>query len=234
MLEPAHPDREEGPEVVLLDADGVAQEDPPRSPSRGLLVAGIAGIVAGACITAAGFLLGGGDPEPLPVAWDTFPDEVLGLEREDLKPRAMGRQLEDRFDAYFEQQLANHRFAYGGDGAEVGYVDSNGAMAVRLSIVNGFLAPPLPWLPDAAQVPGDLGQRQVTVGDVRCAVETYYVSNGDSSEMQEVEAPNCVLNDEHSGIGLRLQGPIGSWEDPLHTPEDFAEALVAIHAALVR
>ncbi|TRY19469.1 hypothetical protein FOJ82_00730 [Tessaracoccus rhinocerotis] len=226
-------DHQDEPVVVLLGDDAATGAATSRPPSHRLLMAGIIGTVLGAGITAAGFLAGTGTPEPIAVTWDTFPEEVLGLAREDIGPARMGTQLRDRYDEYLRRQLELHRFAHGGDGAEVAYGGPNGEATVRLTIVNGSLAPPVPWLTVGADGLHDQGQRTVVIGEVRCTVEVYYFSSADAQDTVRAESPNCVLNDEARGLGLRLRGTLGSYWGEGHDAGEFAEELVALHSWLV-
>lgn len=79
-------------------------------------------------------------PSPTPITVDSFPREILGMEREDIALRDGGyKPVTDRLDAHFRAQLEGYRFAYGGEGAQFRYGEF-----MTLTIVNGQLAPDVP------------------------------------------------------------------------------------------
>lgn len=232
-MSPAPPaDPVDEPVVVLLDADGATQTDPePQQPrSRGLLLAGIVGAVVGAAITAAGFMAGVGDPQPIALSYETFPEHVFGLDREDLTSSHGMTAVHEEYVERFAQQLVAHQFVYGGEGAAVYYVGPSGLAELELTIVNAHLPPDLPYYPELPSGAPDPPEA-VEVGDVRCTFNVWYSGNQDGEYILR-QVPNCVLNDEDRNLSLRMRVAHIGDETPYQAAQ-FVTELEVIHDSLV-
>ena len=206
--------------------------DAPGWKSRAgvLLGVGFAGIVAGGLVV--GFLSTKyhAAPEPLGITVKTFPDYVLGLEREDVSVRRSGDAAAVlELDAAFERRLEQYRFSYGGDGAGMDYGQS-----LILTIVNGRQTLPLPTGDDV--VAGGPTLVSLETDAVSC-VFTPEVGLYDSAVL---DAPpdltadgrtECVLHDSKRNLSLRLESRVPGGAN--QTSEDFARTLEQVHGKLI-
>ena len=228
-------DHERGkPRVASVRAPGTIRV---RSVIAATVVALLAGIVIGALTI--------DRPIPgTPITLESFPREVLGLQREDVAFRdGNAEAVIERLDSQFEAQLAGYRFAYGGEGARFRYGD-----ITSLTIVNGELAPQVPVPEDTDWGPSvviSLNSR-----DTRCVSETVIIRTGamgaetgrpleavtEYSEVRMSEETyiwtDCVLFDEQRNLSLRLEGQTPG-DDSLEAANEFRDELERIHANLI-
>lgn len=228
-------DREQGKSrVAPARAPGTIRV---RSVIAATLVALLAGIVIGALTI----------DRPIPstsITLESFPREVLGLEREDVAFRdGNAEAVIERLDLQFEAQLAAYRFAYGGEGARFGYGD-----VTSLTIVNGKMAPQVPVTEDT-----DWGPSVVISLDsknTRCVSETVIVHSKvldaetgtpleAATEYSEVRRSkesymwtDCVLLDAQRNLSLRLEGQVPG-DDRMEAANQFRDELERIHANLI-
>ncbi len=228
-------DREQGKSrVAPARAPGTIRV---RSVITATLVALLAGIVIGALTI--------DRPIPnTPITLESFPREMLGLEREDVAFRdGNAEAVIERLDSQFEAQLAAYRFAYGGEGARFGYGDNTSLM-----IVNGKLAPQVPVTEDTDWGPSVV----ITLNskNTRCVSETVIVHSRvlgaemgtqlePDTEYSEVRRSrerymwtDCVLLDEQRNLSLRLEGQ-SPGDDRMEAANQFRDELERIHANLI-
>lgn len=227
-------------EPVVEFLDDVTDPGPPTGPPLrrrpgGLLAAGIVGAVLGIAVTAAGFLAGEPEPSPLELTYDSFPEELFGLKREDLQAHDGMAEIQARYQAQFEADLEAHRFAYGGDGAAVHYVGPNGDPGLELTVVNGLMPAALPNFKEWVQWPTEHMVDPVTIDGVRCTIGIW-IFGEQGMEDVAVEVPTCVLTDESRNLSLRIVGQARNPrpEDFAFTVQDAADELLALHGRLIR
>ena len=204
------------------------------------VVVGMAGLLVG--LTAGALFVPKFDGEPVAITLDTFPSDVFGRQRDDLPWRdTRSEVVDERLNALFQEQLAAHRFAYGGDGAEFSYGEK-----YWLTVVNGRLPTTLPMSDEE-----DMGPRWVPVsetGSTRCVAEIPFeeesdpglsdVLNDDSQDVFDyLESPprrtltECVFYDDGRNLALRLRASV-RLEDLARTVEEFQQELDRLHAEL--
>lgn len=225
------------PVVVLLDAEDVSE--PSQQPSRrssGPVIAGVIGAVAGACITAAGFLIGTHTPIHLELSPDTFPEQLFGMIRADVPNGYGSEEVQQQYGDYFGQQIDDHRFAYGGEGAAFDYLHPNGLAGATLTIVNGDLSPGLPsGLSNPAQNAPPV-RKSLAFDGVKCTAEVYAGASFGDGEVHDFEVPTCVLTDEVNQISLRIQILLQAndfQEISSYSAEQIASELLDIHSSLI-
>lgn len=215
---------------------------------RSGLVLGVAGLFVGLAV--GGIFIPNLSPAPLEITLDIFPTEISGQQRDDIEWRtANSKPVVERLDAQFNDQLAGHRFAYGGAGAEFTYGES-----FTLTIVNGRPAPEVPRGDDSElSTPTVIS---LNSGDASCVSTEEYLMAQIIDEMKLPRDPEvvvidaetgtqidpeegmktiwteCVLFDGERNLGLRMTGS-GEGEDMLSMAERFRDELVTIHAGLI-
>lgn len=208
-----------------------------RSVIAATLVALLAGIMIGA--------LSIDRPIPnTPITLDSFPQEVLGLEREDIEFRdGNAEAVIEPLDSQFEAQLSGYRFAYGGEGARFRYGD-----VTSLSIVNGKLAPPVPISEDTGWGPSvavSLNSRNTKCVSETVIIRTWIIESEtgtpleagtEYSEERTLGEPDmrtdCVLFDGQRNLSLRLEGQVPG-DDMMEAANQFRDELERIHANLI-
>ncbi len=216
----------------------IMQQGSGRSGRLGTaLLAAVLGALLGG-IVVAGVLRTETAPEPIPITLETFPDELLGADRNDLELRDAGfGPTVERMDAEFEEQLAAFRFAHGGDGATLGY-----GWLISLTIVDGIIAPSLPR---EGEVNG-AGRAQETrrlvslkSSTTSCIFEPRPVFNlargmDDVGDFQGDGRTECVLVDRERNLSLRLvQNKWARDSDAFETATLFRDELERLHAQLI-
>lgn len=230
-------DREQGKSrVAPARAPGTIRV---RSVIAATLVALLAGIVIGALTI--------DRPIPsIPITLESFPREVLGLEREDVAFRdGNAEAVIERLDSQFEAQLAGYRFAYGGEGAHFRYGDDT-----SLTIVNGELAPQVPVTEDTES--GSSAVISLNSRNTRCVSETVIIRTRTRVINAETGSPletatdysegrrstesyvwtDCVVLDERRNMSLRLKGQVPG-DDMITAANQFRDELERIHADLI-
>ncbi len=197
--------------------------------------------------TVIGALLGGGviallmQPEPdapsVPISLDTFPQQFMGSERNDLALRDAGfGPTVERLDKEFEDQLAAFQFAYGGRGATFGY-----GPRYALTIVDGILTPRVPRegeLDLAGRVRETRRIISLRTSQVSCTFEPQPVLDPDRGmeefgEFSDIGHTDCVLADRDRNLSLRLaHSPTTRGADSIETASTFSSALTNLHAQL--
>lgn len=198
---------DEGPEDPVPVLVGETAE-PAEVPTRGRTTVALAaalGILVGVAGTVFALNAGNGSMGPVEITPETFPREVLSLLRDDLRARDLNdTEAIERLDSNFAQQLENHRFAYGGDGATMYY--SVGGSGVEYTIVNGVIPPAIPSH-------GVLGAGELPVmvsfesDDVVCTVEQAELTLDAATGAADPSGPglsSCVLTDATRNLSLRL------------------------------
>ena len=179
-----------------------------------------------------------------PITLDSFPRELLGLEREDVAFRdGTADAVIERLDSQFAAQLAGYRFAYGGEGARFRYGD-----VTSLTIVNGKLAPQVPVSEDTDRGPSLVVS--LNSKNTRCVTETVIIHSrvlgaetgtpleavNEYSEVRRSEErymwTDCVLLDDQRNISLRLEGQVPG-DDRTEVSGQFRDELERIHANLI-
>ncbi len=173
-----------------------------------VLVAGLMGLLIGAL--GAGWLSGllVDESEPIPITLGAFPESIANLARPDLALAGAEDSVDvEQFQADFEAQREEYRFAYGGDGAAVDYGQ------FLLTIVNG--SQPLPLPSDAARPPDSASPILISLdsGTVSCVCQPE-LGLYDSAVLQmpaDLSAKGwtqCVLNDGERRVSLKLDSRV--------------------------
>lgn len=229
---------EQTPTTELTETMEAGPAGPRRnSPIATGVVFALLGALMGAGIV--GFVTRTGpEPQPVPITVDTFPREVLGVERNDLELRRAGfGPTIARLDAEFEAQLAAFRFSYEGDGATFGY-----GWLIDLTVVNGILASEVPRegeldMGGKARQPRRLVSLQT--GTTSCTFEprpSFSPSSGvdDLGDFSSFGRTQCVLRDRERNLSLRLNH--NGWarnSNAFETAREFRDELERLHAQLL-
>lgn len=228
-------------EVVFHDASTFEPVHGTTRPERfRFLMALAVGVIAGA--VAGGFWVAVAlrpppAPQPVPISLDTFPEELLGEKRNDISLRDGGfGPTVERLDAEFAEQLEDHRFAHGGDGATFGY-----GRLLELTVVNGLLSPALPR-GSARNRDGKVTQTRrlisLRAGDVSCTFEPLPIRNPataleEAGDLTSGGHTDCVLVDRERNLSLRLaQRHVERDADAIATSAAFRDELERLHTEL--
>ncbi len=217
-----------------------AHTGPPSRRAR-LVVAATTGVITGAALGAvwvSGVIREPSSPEPIPITVNTFPQELLGAQRNDLLLRGASFEPSlERLDLEFEEQRAAFRFAYGGDGASFGY-----GRLLTLTIVNGLLTPDIPRdgridsIGRAVQARRMISLRTI---DVSCTFEPKPTTDPATGmdrlgDFTSDGRTDCVLVDLERDLSLRINhAQVARGEDAFDSATTFRDELHRIHANLV-
>lgn len=200
------------------------------------VVAAIVGVIGGSVLTA--FLLRTQETQAsVEITLETFPRELMGVERNDLALREAGfGPTVARLDSEFEDQMAAFRFAYGGDGATLGY-----GRRVDLTIADALLPSQVPRRGERDSTGAVRETRRLISlrsAEVSCtfeptpppdpARETQEVGDFSSKGLTE-----CVLVDRSRNLSLRIaHNPQFGGDDAFDAAADFSKGLKDLHNLL--
>lgn len=235
---PGEPQREAEPAEAVMVAPDVDARRPPRvGVWTATLVAGVLGVLLGGVVMAV-VMQPQQDAASIPISLDTFPQEFMGAERNDLDLREAGfGPTVERLDDEFEEQLSAFRFAHGGNGATFGY-----GRLITLTIVDGILAPGIPRQGEidlAGRVRETRRLISLRTPTVSCTFEPQPVLNVDRGieelgEFSSVGHTECVLVDRERNLSLRLaHNRTARGSDSFEAATTFRDALEGLHAQLV-
>lgn len=239
---PLPPSQVEGEgDVASAATESVAASTGPAPPTTtirrrakgtpALVAAGIAGLVIGATITGVLASLSFGEPPPRSITVESFPEYVLGRQREDLAAISAGdSEALRRFEARVMAQMPDFQFVHGGEGATVAY-----GASVSLTIVDGRQALPLPTRAAGRSAGGAPTLVSLESAEVSCIFQPE-VSLYDSAvlageaDLTASGFTDCVLNDDARNLSLRLTSLVPG--GAATTSADFAEVLRRTHEGL--
>ena len=201
-----------------------------RGPARirSFVACGVAGLVVGAVGAGAPATVYFADPEPFPVTLDLFPENLVGLQREDLAAREAGAiDAIKVYEKEMDDERYGFRIAYGGDGATVDY-----GQRFSLTIVNGRQPLPLPSY--------DVSKPALFITLQNDSVSCVFQPQVGLYDSAVLNAPadltasgrtDCVLNDTHRNLSLRITSRVPA--DATQTATEFAGVLERTHAGLI-
>lgn len=240
---PAPPvDTAEGHHVVRDESDVDASAGSRRMSSGRVVgiavLAVIVGALGGSTLTAV-LLPSAEAPDPIAITLETFPRQFMGAERNDLELRDGGfGPTVERLDREFDDQMAAFRFAYGGNGATLGY-----GLKINLTIADGIISSKVPRTGEV-DLSGMVRETRRLISlrsaTTSCTFEPSPAFNP-STGLEELGdfsvkgLTECILVDTRRNLSLRVaHNPQFSGADSFGAAADFRDALEDLHNSLIR